>query len=192
MKDNLVYQDAINLAQKLLAATTPTGKIPAIIILPCHKIKQSSEDSICFKSPQTPYFLASVGVIRIINTIKKTGESHKDWEHKVSFNRGKAEDFLYVIHHGDFALDRRDGTWTYKDSSKAFKLGTAQYKLIDMFMGNPYQAISTQIIIDTYGAKSRDAVPKRVVNDLIKEIKEPLEIPKEHFVPIDDGYIFKP
>ena len=122
--------------------------------------------------------------------ILKKDAAPKDFSFKVSFRRNEAEEFLYVICHGDFSWDKRDGTWTYKDRSYPFKLGTGQYRLINLFMENQNTHFTEDEIITTYSSKREDDI-KRLTNDLIKEIRRPLKIPKKHFIP-GDGYIFKP
>lgn len=187
--DNAVRNETISLVKNLLKITPPTGKVPALIIQPCSKIKQNDSNVICYSNPHVIDFLVSKGVLRVINILKKDA-TQGNFSYKVSFRRNKAEDFLYVIHHGDFSWDKRDGTWIYKSRSYPFKLGTGQYRLINLFMENPNTHFTEDEIIKTYSSSREDAI-KRLANDLIKEIRRPLKIPKKHFIP-GDGYIFKP
>lgn len=188
--DNAVNSEAIYLVKKLLGVTPPAGKIPPLIIQPRNKVTRNTRNAICYSNPSVIDFLVSKSVIRVINILKINDTTPKDFSYKVLFRRNEAEEFLYVIRHGDFSWDKRDGTWTYKDRSHSFKLGTGQYKLINLFMEKPNTHFTEDEIITTYSSSREDAV-KRLANDLIKEIRKPLKIPKEHFIP-GDGYIFIP
>lgn len=187
--DNAVQKEAISLVEKLLRITSPIGELSAIVIYPCVKVRPSDSDTPCYSNPHIIDFLVAKRVLRVINILKKNA-TPKDFSYKVSFRRNEAEDFLYVIRHGDFSWDNRDGTWTYKDRSYPYKLGTGQYRLVDMFMKNPNAHFTDDEIITTYNS-SREDDTRRLANDLIKEIRKPLKLPKEHFIP-GDGYIFKP
>ena len=185
--DNAVHNEAISLVKKLLRITSPPGKLSALVIHPCVKVRPSDSNTPCYSNPHVVDFLVSKSVIRVINILKKDA---KDFSYKVSFRRNAAEDFLFIIRHGDFSWDKRDGTWSYRDRPYTFKLGTGQFRLIGLFMENPNAHFTENEIITTYNSGRQDAI-KRLANDLIKEIRRPLKIPKKHFIP-GDGYIFKP
>ncbi|MBI4100801.1 hypothetical protein HY439_03645 [Candidatus Microgenomates bacterium] len=187
--DSQIYREAKKLTKLLLDTSNPKGKVPAVKIIPCSKTTKGSKKIPCYVNPQTMTLLYSEGVLKLINTLKKNKDSSK-FAYKVSLRRDKAEDFLFLIKNGDFSLDTRFGTWSYKDRSYIFKKGTGQYRLVDMFMKNPNRHFSEDEIISTYITSRKDA-PKRLANDLIKEIKAPLKIPKKYFV-ASNGYTFRP
>jgi hypothetical protein len=186
--DNEISKEAKEIALHLLNIT-PEARIPALKLYPKHATIKQEFSVPFFLNYLSVYYLKEKEVIKIINIIKK-GLNHNDYVYKISFRRDKAIEFLYIIHLGNFIWDKRDGLWTYKDRSHRFKPDSGQYRLIDMFMENPNKYFSEREIIETYITDRKDA-PKRVINDLIKEIKKPLKIPKEHFLP-GDGYAFKP
>jgi hypothetical protein len=108
----------------------------------------------------------------------------------VSYDKNFAENFLFIIKHGEFTWDKRDGAWRFKDKSYSFRPGTGQYKIIDMFMESPNKPFTEEEIVNTF-SDNTDIDIKRKANDIIRDIKKPLKILKEHFVS-GDGYTFKP
>jgi hypothetical protein len=183
---NLVYKEAVKLAQKLLDNTSPTEKLSPIHIFPCDP---NSSNMLCYDNHQAIDLLVARGVIKVINDIKNVrGNILKS---KVSFRRNRAENFLHSIIHGDFAWDKRYGIWGYKNASCTVKPGTGQYKLVDMFMNNPDIETTDKKIIEIYGRR-RPTDAKRTKNDLIEGLKKLLKIPKEYFIPTENGYIFRP
>lgn len=187
--------EARKLVRKLLQASLPESKRTLTLLdefpltLPYTSIIRGREIGVI--SEDTIKFLIGKDVLVLHKTLESSNEyPQRPTKFIVSYKQKPAEDFLHIITHGDFSWDKRDGLWSYKNESHSFRLGTGQYRLINMFMESPSQHFSEEEIINTY-SPNRDAVIKRVANDLIKEIKKPLGIPQEHFIS-GDGYTFKP
>ncbi len=187
--------EAKQLVKSLLQTRLPESQTTLTLLgefplnMPYLNVRNGREIGV--KSEDTIKFLEKEGVLICHARLQSSGGyQSQPTKFIVSYNKRIAEDFIYTIKHGEFKWDKRDGTWSFKNKSYSFRPGTGGNKLVDMFMELPNKHFTTEEIVKIYSSDRDDEV-KRTANDIIRDIKKPLNIPSKYFMP-GDGYTFNP